>query len=91
MIEIWGKPQCPYCEKAKLLCDMREVEFTYKQLDKDFTKEELFEVFPSARTFPQIRFIPENLSISLAREPTPKETYIGGFRDLEKILGSMLT
>jgi glutaredoxin len=39
MIEIYGKPACPYCEKAK----------------SDFTREELFEQFPTARTFPQIK------------------------------------
>ena len=30
------------------------MEFEYKQLDIDFTKEELFENFPNARTLPQI-------------------------------------
>ena len=27
----------------------------YKKLERDFTREELFEQFPGARTFPQIR------------------------------------
>ncbi len=55
MIEIYGKPQCPYCDKAKQLCEMRQLEFTYKQLGTDFDREQIMELFPGARTFPQIK------------------------------------
>ena len=54
MITIYGKPSCPYCTKAKSLCESRDLDCEYKQLDVDFTREELFETFPTARTFPQI-------------------------------------
>ena len=68
MIEIYGKPMCPYCDKAKALCEQNGYEYTYKQLDVDFTREELFEQFPTARTFPQI---------------TMDGNYIGGFTELD--------
>ena len=55
MIEIWGKPMCPSCSKAKQLCETRGFTYTYKELDKDFTREQVFETFPGARTFPQIK------------------------------------
>ena len=42
MIEIYGKPQCPFCDRAKALCEQKGYEYTYKQK------------FPTARTFPQI-------------------------------------
>ena len=48
MIEIYGKTQCPFCDKAKALCEQKGYAFTYKQLGQDFTTEELFEVFPTA-------------------------------------------
>jgi glutaredoxin 3 len=54
MIEIYGKPQCPYCDKAKMLCETRGYKYIYKSLDTDFTREELLEQFPNARTVPQI-------------------------------------
>ena len=54
MIEIWGKPQCGYCDAAKRLCESRKYEFVYKQLGVDFNREQVFENFPEARTFPQI-------------------------------------
>ena len=69
MIEIFGKTQCPYCDKAKALCEQNGYEYTYKQLDVDFTREELFEIFPGARTFPQIKIDGEN---------------IGGYQQLEE-------
>jgi len=55
MIEIYGKTQCPYCDKAKALCDREGYDYTYKSLGEDFTREEMMESFPTARTFPQIR------------------------------------
>ena len=54
MIEIYGKPACPSCTKAKAFVEKRGYKFEYKELDKDFTREDLFETFPTARTFPQI-------------------------------------
>ena len=55
MIEIYGKTFCPYCDKAKALCERESYEYSYKQLDKDFTREDFFDMFPTARTFPQIK------------------------------------
>ena len=54
-IEIWGKPMCPSCTKAKQLCETRGFNFVYKELGKDFEREQVFEEFPTARTFPQIK------------------------------------
>ena len=42
---------------------------TYYMLDEDFTREELFEKFPTARTFPQI---------------TAHGEYIGGYTEFEQ-------
>ena len=54
MIEIWSKPQCPFCDKAENLCKQKNFEYKKYMLDEDFSREELVEKFPSARTFPQI-------------------------------------
>jgi len=54
MIEIYGKPMCPFCDKAKNLCETRGFNYTYKSLGTDYTREELMEQFPNARTVPQI-------------------------------------
>jgi len=54
MILIYGKPMCPFCEQAKAFCEQRGFDYEYKVLDTDYTKEELLETFPGARTVPQI-------------------------------------
>jgi glutaredoxin len=54
-IEIYGKTFCPYCDKAKALCEREGYEYSYKELDKDFSRDEFFNIFPTARTFPQIK------------------------------------
>jgi len=54
IVEIYSKPQCPYCVQAKALAEREGHELTYKMLDEDFDRETLMETFPGARTFPQI-------------------------------------
>jgi len=50
--EIYSKNNCPFCDKAK----MRLAKYNPQifMLDKDFTRNEFFQKFPNARTFPQI-------------------------------------
>ena len=35
MIEIYGKTQCPYCDKAKALCERKGYDYVYKSLGED--------------------------------------------------------
>jgi len=64
-IEIYSKPACPFCDKALFLAQqvVQESVHTYNKfmLDEDFTREELFEKFPTARTFPQITIDGESI------------------------------
>jgi glutaredoxin 3 len=55
MIEIYGKTNCPQCEEVKTMLDMNSMDYKYYTLDVDFSRDELLEHFPSARTFPQIK------------------------------------
>ena len=55
MIQIYGKPQCPFCDSAKALCEQRDLKFKYYELGTDFTRDEVLEMFPGAKTFPQIK------------------------------------
>lgn len=71
MIEIYGKPQCPYCEQAKQLCENMQLDYVYKSMGTDFTREELLETFPNARTVPQIII---------------NGTKIGGYNELTKYI-----
>ena len=70
MIEIYGKDNCPYCDMAKALCEQKKIDYEYKLFGKDFTREELMETFPGARTFPQI---------------IDKKKKIGGYTELKEL------
>ena len=72
-IEIWGKPACPSCNAAKALCETRGYDYSYKELGKDFDREQMLEKFPTARTFPQIIVDGQK---------------IGGYTDFEKLLSA---
>ena len=55
MIEIYGKAGCNKCAQAVNLCEQQGLDYSYKSLDTDFTREDIFDWFPGARTFPQIK------------------------------------
>ena len=65
---VWSKYHCPYCDQAKSLLKMKGIEFEEKKIGDGYTKEDLLEAVPTARTVPQI-FIDDQL--------------IGGFTELK--------
>lgn len=60
-VVIYSSPSCHYCRMAKNLAEQRGCEVEYKVFGKDFQKEDMFENFPGARTFPQIIFNGEKI------------------------------
>jgi glutaredoxin len=65
---VWSKDNCPFCDQAKSLLKMKGIEFEERKIGHGYTKEQLLEAVPSARTVPQI-FLDESL--------------IGGFTELK--------
>lgn len=68
---VWSKNSCPFCDQAKNLLKSKGIEFEERNISNDWTKEQLLEAVPSARTLPQI-FLDDKL--------------IGGFTELRKHL-----
>jgi glutaredoxin len=68
---VWSKDQCPYCEQATALLASKEIMFEEKKIGDGYTKEQLLEAVPTARTVPQV-FIDDKL--------------IGGFKELRQFL-----
>jgi len=68
---LWTKYHCTCCDQAKSLLTRNGYEIEERKIGDGYTKEELLEVVPNARTVPQI-FI--------------NEEYIGGFNELQKRL-----
>ena len=51
---LWSKYHCPYCDKAKSLLELKGIDFEERKIGDGWTKEELLEVVPTARSVPQI-------------------------------------
>jgi glutaredoxin len=51
---VWSKYHCPYCDQAKALLTQKGIQFEEKKIGDGYTKEELLEAIPNARTVPQI-------------------------------------
>lgn len=68
---VWSKNACPFCDQAKNLLKLKGIEYEERNISRDWTREQLLEAVPDARTVPQI-FLDDKL--------------IGGFTELRKHL-----
>jgi glutaredoxin len=66
---VWSKTNCPYCVRAVNLLNLKGYFIEERKLEFGWTKEQLLESVPNARTVPQIFLVDE---------------YIGGYDDLVK-------
>jgi len=51
---VWSKVQCPFCNMAKKLLKNKGIEFEERMIGVNWTREQLLESIPQARTVPQI-------------------------------------
>jgi glutaredoxin len=51
---VWSKYHCPYCDQAKALLKQQGIAFEEKKIGDGYTREDLLEAIPTARTVPQI-------------------------------------
>ena len=66
---VWSKDNCPFCIKAKEMLNAKGIKFEERSLSNgDWTKDQLLEAAPTARTVPQIWL---------------HGRYVGGYTDLE--------
>ena len=68
-VEIYSKTNCVFCEKAKIKLQKHNPKIYI--LDKDYSRDDFFKIFPNARTFPQIIINKE---------------HVGGYAELKKWL-----
>ena len=72
-VVVWSKADCSNCDAAKKLLKLKGVEFEERNISTGpWTREDLLEAAPGARSVPQIFF---------------GETYVGGFHELKERLG----
>lgn len=51
---VWSKHNCTFCDQAKALLKLKDIQFEERKIGEGYTKEELLEAVPTARTVPQI-------------------------------------
>jgi glutaredoxin 3 len=68
---VWSKCDCTLCDQAKALLTQKGIQFEERKIGDGFTREDLLEAVPTARSVPQI-FLDDQL--------------IGGFTELKKHL-----
>ena len=51
---VWSKEKCPMCVQSKTLLNSKNVEYEERIVGIDWTKEQLLEQVPNARSVPQI-------------------------------------
>jgi len=66
---VWSKYHCPFCDQAKALLTQKGYTIEERKIGDGYTKEELLEAIPTARTVPQI-FL--------------NEEYVGGYQELRQ-------
>lgn len=53
-IEIYTRPNCSYCSRAKKLLESNRLSFIEHRLNVHFTREQLLQKFPYAKTYPVV-------------------------------------
>jgi glutaredoxin len=66
-IEIYGQKYCSFCDRARVLCEQRDLPYTYYEIGVDVDLGEFSRLFPDKKTVPQIMI---------------DGKYIGGFSEL---------
>jgi len=66
-VTIYGKRNCLHCTNAKIYCESQSLFYVFKELGTDFTREDILEKFPSAKSYPIVLF---------------NDTWIGGYKEL---------
>lgn len=51
---IYSKEGCPYCDKVKQVLELTNLEHIVYTLDVDFTRNQFYQEFGNAATFPQV-------------------------------------
>ena len=69
-IVIYSKDECSFCDKARELLRSQGKFFIEYKLERDFSRETIKALYPTARTFPVI---------------TIDSRYIGGYNELSKL------
>jgi glutaredoxin len=68
---VWSKDNCAFCDRAKVLLTAKGIEYEERKIGEGWSKEQLLEAVPTARSVPQI-FLDDE--------------WVGGYNELQRKL-----
>ena len=69
---VFSKDGCPFCDKIIEILEISNLRYVVYKLDKEFTKDQFYEVFGEGSMFPQVQ---------VDEHPAGNRTVIGGCMD----------
>lgn len=75
-VTLYTKHDCFYCSQAKVLLASKNIPFNELKLNDDFSRDNILEMFPNAKTFPVVVVDGFN---------------IGGFQQLQTMISEQTT
>lgn len=66
---VWSQENCTYCDQAKMLLELKGITYEERRIGEEWTKKQLLEHVPTARSVPQIFLDGE---------------YVGGYTELRQ-------
>ena len=69
---VFSKDGCPYCDKIIELLETANQRYVVYKLDREFTKDQFYEVFGEGSMFPQVQ---------VDKHPDGKRITLGGCMD----------
>lgn len=74
-VTIYGSATCPLCERAKMVCNLKKIPYSYNLIGVDIEKDEVVKKIGEFKTVPQIII-----------NDGEKEHHIGGFQEFYNII-----
>ena len=51
---VYSKDGCPYCSKVQQVLELAEIKHVIYKLNRDYTREEFYDMFGEGSTFPRV-------------------------------------
>ena len=58
---VYSREGCPYCDKIQQVLQLAELRHVIYKLDRDFDRDDFYQQFGQASTFPQVVLNGDNL------------------------------
>ena len=61
MFTVYSKENCPFCTKVITVLKLTKQEYEVKKYGVDFDRDEFYDMFGEGSSFPQVKYLEQNL------------------------------